>query len=65
YWEFLLFSCCFSPYFLHKKAGWRVGLTPATFLKFTCPVIGSRHPAKKTTSGDPVSYKKIPPHQNK
>ncbi|MGS6563532.1 hypothetical protein, partial [Enterobacter intestinihominis] len=51
YWEFLLFSCCFSPYFLHKKAGWRLGLYRPTFLKVQGPGSGKPHPAKKTPAG--------------
>ncbi|MGS6216853.1 hypothetical protein ACVGV8_06845, partial [Enterobacter intestinihominis] len=59
YWEFLLFSCCFSPYFLHKKAGWGRRLTPASLFKFSRPGIRIPHPAKKKPSGqknlNPVS----------
>ncbi|MGS6401901.1 hypothetical protein, partial [Enterobacter intestinihominis] len=52
YWEFLLFSCCFSPYFLHKKAGWRGGRTPPPFFKISPP--GNRYPppGQKKNTGE-------------
>ncbi|MGS6280012.1 hypothetical protein ACVGWU_00005, partial [Enterobacter intestinihominis] len=51
----------FSPYFLHKKAGWGLRLSPPYFLKVPSPVTRSRPRAKKTPTGDnntkPFSYK--------
>ncbi|MGS6220387.1 hypothetical protein ACVGW2_00310, partial [Enterobacter intestinihominis] len=38
--------------FLHKKAGWGGWRSRASFCNFSGPGMGSRHPGKKTPSGD-------------